>query len=62
MTVTAIFLPCRGTFVDVIREDVLQILRDVWSRCLQSGTPMPITRVRIYGKDGNPQEVVWYSP
>ena len=51
-------------FVDVKREDVLQILQlqDDWSHCLQSGTPMPIPRVRIYGKDGNPQEVVWYSP
>ena len=46
------------SFVDVKREDVLQILQDDWSRCLQSGTPMPITRVRIYGEDGNPREVV----
>ena len=50
------------SFVDVKCEDVIQILRDDWSRCLQSGTPMPIARVRIYGEYGNPQEVVWYSP
>ena len=47
------------SFVDVKREDVLKILRDDWSYCLQSGTQMPIPRVSIYGEDGNPQEVIW---